>query len=226
MKKIITIFFGCLLLTTALQAVPVDAQQLLYAPPPPRGSAQVRVINGTAASLTLQPNFSGSLKLGTGTLDRVSSYQTVPDVTGRTYTITSDKFGTVNVTLAHDHQISIILTVTDKVLHAYTISDDVEFNQVRSRLRFYNGAAECTFADLQLRPGLQAIFSNVKAGEEQMRAVNPVEATVSTRCGSKTGPDVSLSGMQVGRGYSLWLLAPGDELIAFVTPDGNSLYMP
>jgi len=220
---------AALALAASVWALPAQAQQLLYTPPPPRGSAQVRFVNGTGTPLVVTSGVIPAASLGVATTDRVGSYATIPAVAGRNFPISvtaGTDVATLTLSFPADHQISVILSGDPKSLHADTITDEVEFNQVRSRLRFYNGAARCAVAGLVLKPGGQAVFADVKPGETRMRAVNPVIADVSASCGDEAGPDLKLEGMEVGRGYSVWLLAPQGKLMAFLSSDGNSLFQP
>jgi hypothetical protein len=217
-----------ILFGSVLHAKPAAAQQVLYTPPPPPGSAQLRFVNATTQPLALHTAFAADFKLGTDDASRVSAYSVVPNVAHRSFAIVVESAGkpySITVQPPPDSQVTVLITDTTGI-KATSVIDEVEFNQLRTRLRFYNAAPQCKTAGLQLQPGGQSIFSDVASGAAKMRAVNPVTANLLSTCNAANGPSVQLQGLEVGRGYSLWLMAPGGVLTSFVSSDGNSLVQP
>ncbi len=213
------------LLGLALLATPAAAQQVLYEPPPPPGAAQVRFVNGTAAPLTLRPSFGAAVTLGVVPAARIGRYSVVPAVAGKSFTLSVGS-QELPLTLPPNSQVTVLLVPDAAGLRAQAITDEVEFNQTRARLRFYNATADCPGGGLAVQPAGTRVFGDVPPGEARMRAVNPVTAEVQAACASGQAPMVPLRGLEVGAGYSIWLMAPGGALTAFITADGNKPYAP
>ena len=211
-------------LALALLAGPAAAQQVLYEPPPP-GAAQVRFVNAAAMPLTLRPSFGAAVTLGTAPGERVGRYAVVPAVAGKAFTLGVGA-QQLPLTLPPNSQVTVVLVPDAAGLRAQAITDEVEFNQTRARLRFYNATAACAGAGLAVQPSGTRVFGEVPPGEARMRAVNPVTAEVQAGCATGQAPVVPLRGLEVGAGYSIWLMAPGGALVAFVTADGNKPYAP
>jgi len=209
----------------ALLASPAAAQQVLYEPPPPPGAAQVRFVNAAAAPVTLRPSFGAAVTLGVAPGDRIGRYSVVPAVAGKSFTLSVGS-QQLPLTLPPNSQVTVVLVAEGAELRAQAITDEVEFNQTRSRLRFYNATPGCAGAGLAVQPAGTRVFADVPPGEARMRAVNPVTAEVQAGCASGQAPVVPLRGLEVGAGYSIWLMAPGGALTAFITADGNKPYAP
>ncbi len=209
----------------ALLASPAAAQQVLYEPPPPPGAAQVRFVNAATTPLSLRPSFGAAVTLGTQPAERVGRYSVVPAVAGKSFTIAVGS-QQLPLTLPPNSQVTVLLLPDAAGLRAQAITDEVEFNQTRSRLRFYNATPDCAGAGLAVQPAGTRVFEEVAPGEARMRAVNPVTADVQAGCASGQAPVVPLRGLEVGAGYSIWLMAPGGALTAFITADGNKPYAP
>jgi hypothetical protein len=69
-------------LLLALGANGASAQNEVYDPEPPRGSAYLRFVNGLGAPVEIRPDFGPSLRLGIGGGERVAAYRTVERVQG------------------------------------------------------------------------------------------------------------------------------------------------
>jgi hypothetical protein len=213
------------LLGLALLAGPAAAQQVLYEPPPPPGAAQVRFVNAAAAPVTLRPSFGAAVTLGTAPAERIGRYTVVPAVAGKSFTL-SIGAQQLPLTLPPNSQVTVVLVPDAAGLRAQAITDEVEFNQTRARLRFYNATPDCAGASLAVQPAGTRVFGEVAPGEARMRAVNPVTAEVQAGCATGQAPVVPLRNLEVGAGYSIWLMAPGGALTAFITADGNKPYAP
>lgn len=213
------------LLGLGLAGGPALAQQVLYEPLPPRGSAQLRFVNALAEPIELRPSFARPISLGTEPAARVGRYAVVPAVAGRSFSV--GLAGRVlPLTLPPDRQVTVVLVAGAEGPRAQVIVDEVEFNQARARLRYYNATPDCAAALLALQPAGARIFAEIPPGEARMRAVNPVAVEVQAGCATGEAPAVSLRNLEAGAGYSIWLMAPGGRLTAFVTADGTKPWVP
>jgi hypothetical protein len=213
----------------AALAPPATAQQVLYEPPPPPGAAQVRFFNALPGTTTVRPDFAAALTLGTEPAQRISRYTVVPAVAGKSFSLTISSGGRQQVlplALEPNKQVTVLLLAQGPLLRARAVVDEVEFNQTRARLRFYNATPDCNDAALVVANGGPRVFGEVPAGEARMRAVNPVVAEVQAGCAAGQAPVFPLRNLEVGAGYSIWLMAPAGALAAFVTADGNRPWAP
>ena len=201
-------------------ARPARAQQFLYDPEPPAGSAFLRFVNATGAEVALRPDFAAGRALGTAS--RVTPYAVVEAVAGRalgieaagirqSLTLTPGSFNT--------------LLVLPGALRL--VVDQAEFNQLRARLTFYNATADCTDGRLAILPADQAVFEGLAPGQGRSRAVNPVQAQLGASCAAGAAPPFALEGLEAGGMYSIWLMrpgatapgAPGGAMLAFMSRD-------
>ncbi len=214
----------------ALGAGPAAAQEALYGPQPPKGSAYVRFVNALPVAAALTPDFLPAEQLGTGPADRVGAYFAVERVAGRALQLDIQAGGkTGHATLQADPGgfLTIVVQQTQAgALAATPIADLAEFNQNRARLSFYNATADCPAGTLALDPGGQAVFQDVPAGGAKARSVNPVNAQLRASCTGRAAPPVTLGGMEPGSMFSVWLMAPDGKPTAFVTRDVATPYRP
>ena len=199
----------------AVVASPAMAQQFLYDPEPPAGSAFLRFVNAGPAALTLRPDFDVARTMTPEA--RVSPYVVVERVAGRALAVD----GTA-ITLAPGSFNTLIATPAGLRL----VVDQAEFNQLRARLAFYNATADCADATLVLAPGGQAVFQGLAPGEGRSRAVNPAAARLRASCaaGEAAGtaavaPEFALEGLVAGGMYSIWLMRPAGPPLGFMTRD-------
>lgn len=213
---------AALLALGTLSPLVAQAQEALYGPQPPKGSAYVRVVNLLDAPAKVTPDFRQPLNLGKSASDRVSSYEVVEKVDGRALKISvaaGGKTADAVVKADADGFLTIVIYPTAAGVKVAGVADLSEFNQNRSRLSFYNGVPGCDDAQVTLDPGGQAIFADVPTGETKARAVNPVSAMVRGACGGKPTEAVSLSGLEPGGMKSLFLLVDGGHPALLITPD-------
>jgi hypothetical protein len=210
---------------------PAYAQQVLYTPVPPKGSAFVRFANGLDGSTKLSPDFLASQKLGQSGADRVSPYAVVQNVQGRTLSMhirsglrvryasfSVPPGGFVTVILAPDGSTGISAT---------PVIDKTAFNQTRAHLAFYNATPACPAASLKLLPSETTVFDSVPQGAAATRSVNPVQATVVAACGTLEAPPLALDHLQAGGMYSIWLIAPKlGQTLSFLSHDSTLPWQP
>lgn len=189
-----------------------NAQQFLYDPEPPAGSAFLRFVNAGAAELALRPDFAAARTLGATSETRVTPYAVVERVAGRALAVD----GTA-ITLQPGSFNTLIVTPAGRRL----VVDQAEFNQLRARLTYYNATADCAEGKLSLAPGGQAVFQGVAPGEGRSRAVNPAAARLIAGCASGEAPEFALEGLVAGGMYSIWLMRPGATAIAFLSRDST-----
>lgn len=215
------------ILLLLLAALPARAQQVLYDPVPPRGSAYVRFVNTTGTELALAPQFAPASRLGIQGAERVSPYGAVERVAGRALVLevtAAGKASRLEFTAAPDSFLTVLLQPgADGAVVAQPVPDQPEFNQLRARLSFYNATA-CAEASLALEPGGAAVFQGVPARQVRTRSVNPVTAQLRAACGAEAAPPFALEGLEAGGMYSIWLMQPGGQPLAFVSRDTTRRY--
>ena len=209
---------------------PATGQEALYGAQPPPGSAFVRFVNATGASVDLRPSFLSSSTLGTVGASRVGPYSVVEHVAGKSLSMDVQTAGrTLHAALAVAPDSFNTVLVRDETASgpsATLVKDGAEFNQARARLSFYNATPGCPAASLALAPAGTAVFSDVAPGSVRTRSVNPVKALIRAGCTGQTADDVMLDDMEVGGSYSVWLMSPGGHPVTFITRDKTSPYKP
>ena len=199
-----------------------QAQEALYGPQPPKGSAYVRVVSALDAKADVKPEFRAPLSLGAGTVDRVSPYNVVEAVAGKKLSLSvtvGGKTVTGTAEAEPDGFLTILLLPDAAGAKIVGVADEAEFNQTKTRLAFYNAIPACDGGVLALDPGGQAVFKEVGPGEQKTRAVNPTTASVKASCGEKTADSVALSGLEAGGMNSVFLMVSGGKPQAFVVKD-------
>lgn len=210
------------------------AQQVLYDPLPPRGSAYVRFINGLPEAVTLRPDYAPPATLGTAQADRVGAYTVVPNVEGRTLTIpflAGTRRAEATLRLEPGSFTTVMLmpsgaTAAANAPQAVAVTDETAFNQVRAKLAFYNAAPACAAARLEVEPAGPAVFQDVAPGTVRMRAVNPVAVSVGAGCAGSAAPPFPLEGLEAGGRYSIVLMAPEGSPLAFLARDRTIPWRP
>ncbi len=201
---------------------PVAAQQVLYDPVPPRGSAYVRFVNATASELALAPQFLPPRTLSADAGGRVSPYAAVERVAGRQLMVEARQGGTTSrltFQAAPDSFLTVLLRPGPGGVEAVPVPDQPEFNQLRARLSFYNVSPACAEGALMIEPGGQAVFAEVVPGGVKTRSVNPVTAQLRATCAGQSTAPFALEGLEPGGMYSIWLMNPGGLPVAFVSRD-------
>ena len=190
--------------------LPAVAQQVLYDPLPPKGSAYLRVINAGATPLSVD-----GVTLGTGTADRVGPYRVMQNVAAGRNAISLGG-QSVPLRLAEASYTTLLVMPGGE---EKAVTDETEFNQVRAKLTFYNAAAGCPAASVSLGAEGPKVFDAVPPGEGRTRAVNPVNAQLAARCGEQAPSLFDLSGLQAGARVSIVLLGTPQERVAFAIQD-------
>ena len=222
--------------TGLLAGAPAAAQNQVYDPLPPPGSAYVRFVNAVDAELALRPDFLPSRKLGTAPAQRVSAYFVVEKVTGRTLGLDAEAGQHRGHATFHAEPGSFVTVIVQQpdgpgpgavsALGAVTVVERTDFNQSRARLAFYNATPACADASLVLDPDGPAVFQGVAPGSARVRTVNPVTAQVRAACNGTAAPVFSLEGLEAGGMYSVWLMLPGGKPVAFLGRDITARWNP
>lgn len=210
------------LLALALLPGMAAAQQVLYQPLPPAGSAYLRIVNATAEPLAIRPAVIGNATLGTDAASRVSAYTVQEAVAERAVEVTLSAgaaTGRASLRLEAGSFNTLIVVAEGSALRAMPVVDEATFNQTRARLSFYNATAACAAGGLALDPQGQSVFADMAPGTGRMRSVNPVTANVRVSCAETRGAPFALSGMEAGGQYSIWLIAPRGQPLGFMTRD-------
>jgi hypothetical protein len=220
-------------LALALLAVPLagHAQNQVYDPEPPRGSAYIRFFNGMVEPVEIRPGFQPAARLGAGTGDRVTRYQVVENVAGRQLGVEVQLRGTRvrgAVTADADGFVTVlILPGADGAPRLVAVREEMNFNRARVRLGAYNTAPGCAAAQLRIEPGGAAVFDNIPLGEGRQRTVNPAQARVTVACGPVSSAPFALEGLEAGASFSVWAVArPEGGVQGFLTRDETVPWRP
>ncbi len=219
--------FGAAAMCLGLLVGAAQAQEALYGPQPPKGSAYVRIVNALGEKVDVKPDFRAPLSLGASGVARVSAYDVVEKVAGKPLKLSFSAGGkTISGTAQADPDgfLTILLLPDAAGAKVVGVADVAEFNQTRTRLTFYNATPDCAGAQLALDPGGQAVFKDVDAGASKTRAVNSVTANVRATCADKSAEPVALSGLEAGGMTSVFLVIDGGKPSAFVVKDVATPY--
>ena len=212
---------GLVLLLAGLGA-PAAAQEALYGPQPPPGSAYVRFVNATAAPLAVRPDFLPAQRLGIAEGDRVGPYAVVVAAGARALGLALQGGGRSASATLHvaPDSFDTVLVRTDAAGApvAVVIAEGAAFDQARARLSFFNATADCGDGSVSLLPQGAVVFAGVPPGEARSRTVYPVQATLRTACADGSA-EVNLTGMAAGGSTSVWLMRAGGRAVAFMTKD-------
>ena len=204
------------------------AQNQVYDPLPPPGSAYVRFVNATEKALVLTTDFLAAQPLGISPAQRVTSFTAVEKVTGRRLLLDIQVDGKgVKATLKAEpgSYVTVLIEADpEKGLVVVPIVDITEFNQSRARLSFYNATLTCASASLVIDPDGPVVFPDVGVGAVKSRSVNPVVAKIHAACGGASLASIPLEGMEAGAMYSVWMMGAGVQPQTFVTRDTTAKY--
>lgn len=215
----------------AAAVAPAAAQQVLYTPVPPHGSAFVRFANGLDGPVRLAPDFLPNQTLGASGPDRVTPYAVVQHVDGRTLSLhirNGLRVRYASFSVPPGGFVTVILSPYGATgIAATPVKDKTAFNQTRAHLAFYNATPDCPAASLKLLPSNAAVFDHVAMGAAATRSVNPVAASVVPACGPAAAPPLALDMLQAGSMYSIWLIAPKPgQIVSFVSHDSTLPWQP
>lgn len=192
-------------LAAGLGAVtPALAQELtrLYAPKPPVGSAYVRVVDMSRAGAPIGIGTAAPAPVAAG--DTATIYRVVKGGAPLTVTV-GGKPADGAITPAADAFSTIVIPASGS---AVVIADPTEGrNDLKAQLRFYNLVPGCAGA-VAVADGGPTVFEGVATNDTRQRAINPIEAKLSARCGDATATPLTLPPLKAGDHYSLFLL-PG-----------------
>jgi hypothetical protein len=205
------------------------AQNQVYDPLPPPGSAYVRFVNAADLAITVKPDFVGVQQLGAAAAQRVSPFLPIEKVAGRALSL-DVQAGSRSVKASFKAEAGSYVTVLiesdpAKGLVVVPVVDNTEFNQSRARLSFYN-ATSCAVASLSIDPDGPVVFPDVAAGSAKARSVNPVTAKIHAACDGKPAASIALEGMEAGAMYSVWLMGAGVSPQSFLSRDATAKYKP
>lgn len=201
------IHFSALALALAL-ALPGPAAQAegvfaqLYAARPPAGSSFVRVVNPEASPVRVQIANGPSQEISP--TQPASTYAIVKG--NQPFNLLIDGKPAASLQVKPDTFTTLVVR-RDGANATYAAIDDSNGAQdaLKAELRFYNLAADCPAARLEVSPTGPTLFQDVKPGASAARAINPVSATLAAGCGTVRSPSLVLPALQPGDHYSLFL---------------------
>ena len=205
------------------------AQNQVYDPLPPPGSAYVRFVNATGAELAVKADFVAPQTLGTDPAHRVTMFLVAEKVTGRALGVDVSGGSLSGHAVLHAEPGSfntVLVEQSGSGLSVVPIVDRTDFNQSRARLSFYNATPSCGGASLTIDPSGPAVFTDVASGTTKARSVNPVTASVRAACGGQSASPFPLDGMEAGGMYSVWLMQTGPGLMTFLSRDTTAKWKP
>lgn len=171
------------------------AQETLYAPAPPAGSAFVRIANADAAT-TVTLNGRATFRPGA---QAVSPYVTVPQGTHTVRTGASTL--KLNVVGGTYHT----LVLQGGTLRA--LEPEQPGGVTRARLTLYNLSA--TPASLMTADGRTRLLADVPAGTSKSMSVNAVSAALGVFAGEKAIQTFPTEALRAGASYSAFVFGSG-----------------
>lgn len=180
-----------------------QAQELtrLYAPKPPAGSAYVRVVDLTRSGALIGFDAGSGVAAAQG--EPATIYRIVKGGAPLTLTLGGKPVKGSATPPADAFSTVVIGTGGEVVL----IPDSTEGrNDLKAQLRFYNLVPGCAGA-VAVADG-PTVFEGLATNETRQRAINPIEATLSGRCGEAKTQTLKLPPLKAGDHFSLFLL-PG-----------------
>jgi hypothetical protein len=218
----VTVWRIGLVISTLLGLVsPASAQILLYAQRLPEGTVYMRLVNALPGAATIQTDFAGKVNLGADGAARVSPYFVSTTAGGKTVALQVDEGGKSATSTFQPKSgtfITVVLHRTGDKIAASIITDKPEYNQLRARLAFYNATPDCAGGTLAEASG-PSIFSNIAPDGAAARGINPVAAKVVAGCTAGKAPPLDLGQLDAGGLYTVWMMRPEGNLVAFVAHD-------
>ncbi|QRG08126.1 alginate O-acetyltransferase AlgF [Xanthobacter dioxanivorans] len=192
------------LAVTACALSPALAQELtrLYAPKPPLGSAYVRVVDLARGGAPVAIGTAAAAPIPQG--DTATIYRIVKGGAPLAVTI-GGRPPAGDIVPAADAFSTIVVPASGP---AVVIADPTEGrNDLKAQLRFYNLVPGCAGL-LAVADGGPTVFEAVATNDTRQRAINPIEARLSAKCGEAAAPPLTLPPLKAGDHYSLFLM-PG-----------------
>ncbi len=213
-----------------LAAFPAAAQNQVYDPLPPPGSAYVRFVNAVGGDMSLRPDFLSPQQLGDAATHRVTPYFVVEKAADRSFLLEVQAGARSGHFMLHADPGSFVTVIVEaagqNALGAVPVVDHTDFNQTRARLSFYNATPDCTAAAVMLNPNGPSVFQDVAPGTAKVRSVNPVAAQIKVICTGQTAAPFALEGLEAGGMYSIWLMESKDGPTAFLIRDVTARWAP
>ncbi|MFG1299519.1 alginate O-acetyltransferase AlgF [Xanthobacter sp. V3C-3] len=185
-------------------ASPAVAQELtrLYAPKPPAGSAYVRVVALARPGAAIGIGTAAPAPVAQG--DTATIYRVVKG--GAPLAVTVGGASAPGAIVPAADAFSTVVVPPSGP--AVVITDPTEGrNDLKAQLRFYNLVPGCAGA-VAVADGGPTVFDAVATNDTRQRAINPIEAKLSARCGEAAAPPLTLPPLKAGDHYSLFLV-PG-----------------
>jgi hypothetical protein len=164
------------------------------------------------------------MSLGTEGPKRISQYHVVEAVAGKMLSVASGG-GKVRFKLEPGKFHTFLVTQSGPLLAGTLVVDVTQYNQLRSKLSFYNAVSDCPQAGLVLEPSGQSVFKSVPALSMQTRSINPVdEAKVHATCGTAKVISLDLGELSAGGLYTVWMVKEGGRPVTFLAQDSIAPY--
>lgn len=217
----VTLARAAIILSGLAAAGHAAAQPMLYAQRLPEGTVYVRLASALPDTATIGTPFAGTVTLGNDGAARISPYFVAGSIGGTKVALQvtegaasavanfEPKSGTFITVVLHQQGSAITTTI---------ITDKPEYNQLKARLTFYNATEDCAAGSLADGAG-RPVFQALAPGSVQARAINPVTATVTAACATGHAAPLSLGQLDAGGLYSVWMMRPAGQLIAFMAKD-------
>jgi alginate O-acetyltransferase complex protein AlgF len=177
----------------------------LYAAAPPPGSAFVRVINASGASVSSKV---GQYNTGAVATGGASPYFAVP---GGDVAITSGK-SSQTVQAAAGAFVSLVVGMPGKSGFV-PLTDTVSANRAKASILLYNLTTSPTI-DLATADGKAVVFTDVPAGTEVMREVNALSVEFTVQGPTEPVATFPLATLARGSAYSVIVYENGGKLAA------------
>ena len=171
---------------------------------PPIGSAFIRVVNATAAPLSIAMDDFGAMQLGAGQGDRVAPFRVVEDAAKHPVHVTAEAgWRGCDPDLPRPRRTAPSPSWWSRARAGGWSCGRWSTRWSSTRFaRAWRSTTQRRVARARpvwrrSRPA-RTVFDNVAAGTTKSRTVNPVQATLRAQCGGQSSPDLALAGMAIG----------------------------
>lgn len=195
------------LLSAGVAYAAADDVASLYGPQPPADASYLRVLN--ASSLSVRVALAGSEAPQTLAPGAVTRFSVLTPGTPARVTVDgkalADATGSANATARAGDAVTVALRHDAKGWHATRIVGRYErVDGLKATLRAFNFASGC-IAKIGVDGNGPTVFTQVAAGAQDARAINPVSAKLVGQCGAAASAALPLPALAAGDSYSLFV---------------------
>ena len=176
----------------------------LYGPQPPADASYLRVFN--ASSQPARVALSGSAAaVSTLAPGAVSSYSVLAPGAAARVTVDGKTLAEAAASNASGDAVTLALRHDAQGWHATrSVGRYARADGLKATLHAFNFAPGCS-AKIGLGAGGATVFAQIAGGAQDVRAINPVSASLVAQCGAAASAPLALPALSAGDSYSLFV---------------------